>query len=203
MTGFNRSHAILGGSDQCIAAHPSDLAVAFAALGARNQTIGPQGERGIPISDSYLEPGNRPDGENVLEPCESILAVELPHSTASSHSLFLKMGDPQGLDFALVSVAVAAEFTGGVLRHVRIALGGVGTIPWRARAAEDRIEGHTPSEGLFAAAAEETLAEAKPRHHNQFKVSLAKRTMISALNRLAKIVTATPPPTLMPAQLQA
>jgi xanthine dehydrogenase YagS FAD-binding subunit len=184
LAGFNRSHAVLGGSTHCIATHPSDFAVALAAVDASVQVIGPQGEREIPIVDFYLRPEDNPERETVLRPGELILAVKLPHSASARHSLYLKIRDRQSFEFALASAAVAAELTGGTLRNVRIALGGVGTVPWRASSAERILEGQVPSESLFASAADEALAGATAYKHNGFKVGLAKRTLVAALQQL-------------------
>jgi xanthine dehydrogenase YagS FAD-binding subunit len=184
--GFNRSHAILGGSEHCIATHPSDFAVALTALGAVVRVQGSQGEREIPIEQFYLQPGSTPDRETTLKPGELILAVKLPHSPASGRSLYLKVRDRQSYEFALASAAVAAELNGGLLRNVRIALGGVGTVPWRAREAETVLEGKPPSELIFESAADAALAGAHPLRHNAFKVPLAKKTLVTALLRLTE-----------------
>jgi xanthine dehydrogenase YagS FAD-binding subunit len=187
LTGFNRSHAILGGSDRCIATHPSDFAVALTALDARVQAAGPLGEREIPITEFYLQPGDTPERETTLAPGELILAVKLPHSAATGRSLYLKVRDRQSFEFALASVAVAAEIADGVMKGVRIALGGVGTVPWRARPAEELLEGRAPSMELFSSAARAALADAHPRRHNAFKAPLARQTLVSALRRLADL----------------
>jgi xanthine dehydrogenase YagS FAD-binding subunit len=187
ISGFNRSHAVLGASDHCIATHPSDFAVALTALDARLHVIGPDGEREIPITEFYLQPGTTPEKETVLRPGELILAVKLPHSASARRSLYLKVRDRQSFEFAIASAAVAAQFANGVLKEVRVALGGVGTVPWRANAAESILEGHAPSAGLFSAAAEEALSGARPMKHNAFKVPLAKRTIVAALQRLTEL----------------
>jgi xanthine dehydrogenase YagS FAD-binding subunit len=184
--GFNRSHAVLGGSDHCIATHPSDFAVALVALEAVVHVRGPAGEREIPISGFYLEPGSTPDRETVLGPGELILAVKLPNSSSKGRSLYLKVRDRHSFEFALASAAVAAETADGVLRNVRIALGGVGTVPWRSRAAESVLEGSAPSATLFSSAAEAALAGARPLRHNAFKVPLARKTLVAALQKLTQ-----------------
>jgi xanthine dehydrogenase YagS FAD-binding subunit len=186
LEGFNRSHAILGGSDHCIATHPSDFAVALIALDARVRVTGPGGPREIPLTEFYRLPGDTPERETVLEPGDLIVAVTLPHSEAPRRSCYLKVRDRQSFEFALASAAVAAEISGGVLRNVGIALGGVGTMPWRARTAEQALEGQAPSLALFAAAAGAALADAHPRRHNAFKVPLAKRTLVAALQQLTE-----------------
>jgi xanthine dehydrogenase YagS FAD-binding subunit len=185
--GFNRSHAILGGSDHCIATHPSDFAVALTALDARIRLAGPAGDREVPITEFYRLPGETPEQETVLRPGELILAVVLPHPESARSSHYLKVRDRQSFEFALASAAVAAEITDGIWRYVRVALGGVGTVPWRARAAERELEGRRASAALFAAAAEAELAAAQPRAHNAFKVPLARQTLVTALGQLADL----------------
>jgi xanthine dehydrogenase YagS FAD-binding subunit len=187
LEGCNRSHAILGGSEHCIATHPSDFAVALVAFDALVHVLGPAGERDIPIAEFYLQPGATPERETVLQPGELILAVKLPHSAAALRSLYLKVRDRQSFEFALASAAVAADFSQGTMANARIALGGVGTVPWRARSAERLLEGHAPSPELFSAVAEEALAGAQPRRFNAFKVPLAKRTLVTALQQLAEM----------------
>jgi len=184
--GFNRSHAILGGSEHCIATHPSDLAVALTALDARIRVAGPDGEREIPITEFYLPPGDTPQRETTLERGELILAVHLPHAPSARNSHYFKVRDRQSFEFALASSAVAADLVEGKFAHVRIALGGVGTVPWRARAAERVLEGQAPSEMLFAGAAAEAVTGAVPRRHNAFKTTLIQRTLAAALRRLAE-----------------
>jgi xanthine dehydrogenase YagS FAD-binding subunit len=185
--GYNRSHAILGGSEHCIATHPSDFAVALTALDARVRVAGPAGEREIPINDFYLPPGNTPEQETRLGAGELIVAVVLPHSDSARHSLYLKVRDRQSFEFALASAAVAAEVADGIWRNVRIALGGVATVPWRARTAEQALEGRRPSPAAFAAAAAAELSAAHPRRHNAFKLALAQQTLASALGSLADL----------------
>jgi xanthine dehydrogenase YagS FAD-binding subunit len=187
LAGFNRSHAILGGSNHCIATHPSDFAVALTALDAVVQVRGPQGEREIPITQFFLQPGATPERETSLQPSELILGVKLPHSPSSGRSLYLKVRDRRSFEFALASAAVAAQVDGGVLTNVRIALGGVGTVPWRAREAETLLEGRPPTELAFDSAAEAALAGAHPLRHNAFKVPLAKKTLVAALQRLTDL----------------
>jgi xanthine dehydrogenase YagS FAD-binding subunit len=184
IAGFNRSHARLGGSDQCIATHASDFAVALTALDAQVRVSGSEGERDIAITDFYLKPGNAPHHETVLRTGELITAILLPHSASSGRSLYLKVRDRQSYEFALASAALAAEYDGGILRNVRVALGGIGTVPWRSRSAEAVLEGQPATPLLFAAAADAELAAAQPLQHNAFKVTLAKQTLISALQRL-------------------
>jgi xanthine dehydrogenase YagS FAD-binding subunit len=188
LAGFNRSHAILGGSEQCIATHPSDFAVALVAVDAQVHVAGPAGERNIPIAAFHLPPGNTPERETVLQPGELITAVLIPHTAAHGRSLYLKVRDRKSYEFALASAAVAAEGgDGGIWKNVRVALGGVGTVPWRSRAAEGILEGKAPDPRLFAAAADAELAAARPHRFNAFKIPLAKRTLVTALQRLAQL----------------
>ena len=183
LDGFNRGHAILGVSGQCIATHPSDVAVALVAFDAVVHTLGPSGARRIPIADFYLRPGDTPDVENPLEHGELIVAVDVPGSTLAGGSLYLKFRDRQSYEFALVSVAAALDVSQGVVRDVRLALGGVGTVPWRARLAEDHLRGAPATVEEFGAAMDAELAGAEVRQHNAFKVPLARRAAVRGLTR--------------------
>jgi xanthine dehydrogenase YagS FAD-binding subunit len=136
LNGINRGHAVLGTSEHCIATHPSDLAVALVALDAVVHTEGPSGERAIPIDDFFLLPGNTPHREHPLEHGELIVAIVVPASPVARTSLYLKVRDRESYEFAVVSVAVALRLEAGVIADVRLALGGVGTKPWRAHCAE-------------------------------------------------------------------
>ena len=179
--GYNRIHAILGGSDQCIATHPSDMAVAMMALDAVVQTRGPKGARSIPISDFHLVPGNTPERETVLEHGELIVAVDLPASPFAARSHYLKVRDRASYAFAMSSVATALELQNGVVRSARIALGGVGTKPWRAYAAEKALVNQPLNQNTLQAAAKAAVQGAKPQKYNSFKVELTKRTVMRAL----------------------
>ncbi|MHC5827783.1 MAG: FAD binding domain-containing protein, partial [Nostoc sp.] len=137
--GYNRIHAIFGGSDRCIATHPSDMAVAMIALDAVVQTRSPKGERSIPLADFHLLPGDTPERETVLEHGELIVAVDLPGSTFAKRSHYLKVRDRASYAFAMTSVAAALDIQNGMIRSARIALGGVGTKPWRAYEAEKAL----------------------------------------------------------------
>lgn len=185
LAGFNRSHAILGGSEHCIATHPSDFAVALTAVGAIVQVRGSQGQRDVAIGDFYLQPGSTPERETSLAEGELIVAVKLPHAPASTRSLYLKVRDRQSFEFALASAAVVADLKDGRLKDVRIAMGGIATVPWRARSAEALLEGKEPSDLIFTAAADAALEGARPLRHNAFKVPLAKKTLVAALHGLA------------------
>jgi xanthine dehydrogenase YagS FAD-binding subunit len=183
--GINRGHAVLGTSEHCIATHPSDLAVALVALDAVVHTEGPRGARAIPIDDFYLLPGDTPDREHALEHGELIVAIELPAAPLARTSLYLKVRDRESYEFALASAAVALRVERGVIADVRLALGGIATKPWRARRAEQVLMGAAAEVTSFARAAREELAPAAPRGLNAFKVQLAQRTIIRALELAA------------------
>jgi xanthine dehydrogenase YagS FAD-binding subunit len=183
--GYNRIHAILGTSEHCIATHPSDMAVAMMALEATVHMRGPQGERNVPLNEFYLVPGSTPDRENVLTPGELITHVTLPPLAAGTRSCYLKRRDRASYEFALASAAVVAHMAGNDIQRIRIALGGVGTKPWRSREAERALEGKNANGRNFRAAAEAALKDATPQRDNAFKAELAKRTLTRAL----KVVT--------------
>ncbi|WP_411153002.1 FAD binding domain-containing protein [Streptomyces sp. A30] len=175
--GFNRMHAILGASDVCVATHPSDVAVAFAALEATVRLLGPDGERTVPFADFLLRPGNTPNREQALRKGELITAVEIPALPRPLKSGYLKVRDRQSYEFALTSAAVALHIRSGVIREAKVAAGGVGTVPWKLPAVEKHLVGERPSESLWAAAAERAADGARPLDHNRFKVALLKRTV--------------------------
>jgi xanthine dehydrogenase YagS FAD-binding subunit len=179
--GFNRIHAILGGSEHCIATNPSDMAVAMMALEATVQLKGPKAERTIALRDFYLVPGSTPNRETVIAPGELITSVTLPRLASGTRSYYLKRRDRASYEFALASAAVVAQMQGKQVQRIRIALGGVGTKPWRSIEAEKALEGRDASQQNFRAAAEAALKDAKPMHDNAFKVVLAKRTLVRAL----------------------
>jgi xanthine dehydrogenase YagS FAD-binding subunit len=179
--GYNRIHAVLGTSDSCIATHPSDMAVALVALDARVRILGAQGERVIPIGELHLLPGGHPQRETTLAAGELITAVEVPQLSFATRSLYLKVRDRASFAFALTSAAVALDVDGGAVRDARVALGGVGTKPWRAREAEEVLRGRPATVESYRAAADAALAGAVPREHNGFKVELARRTVVRAL----------------------
>jgi len=184
LDGFHRGHAILGTSDKCIATHPSDVAVALAALDAVVLTHGPSGERAIGIDDFFLLPGDTPEREHPLEHGELITAIEVPAAPVARRSLYLKFRDRQSYEFALASVAAAIRVEDGTVAEVRLALGGVATKPWRARRAEASLLGQPATEASFVTAARQELAQATPRQQNAFKVELAQRAIVRALNTL-------------------
>jgi xanthine dehydrogenase YagS FAD-binding subunit len=179
--GFNRTQAILGVSDTCIASNPSDMNVALMALEAIVHIQGTRGERSVAIDDFFLLPGTTPERETVLEPGDLITYVSLPAPAGGSRSLYLKLRDRASYEFALASAAVIATVTDGRLSHVRIALGGVGTKPWRSREAEAALDSASPDEASFERAAAAALANARPQSQNGFKVELAQRCLIQAL----------------------
>jgi xanthine dehydrogenase YagS FAD-binding subunit len=179
--GLNRGHAILGTSEHCIATHPSDVAVPLVAFDAVVQTRGPSGPREIAIDDFYLLPGDTPDVEHPLEHGELIAAIEVPPLELARNSLYFKFRDRRSYEFALVSVAAALEVRDGAVAEVRLALGGIGTKPWRARRAEAELNGAPATAERFAAAAAAELEPADVREHNAFKVELAQRAIVRAL----------------------
>ncbi len=181
LQGFNRMHAVLGTSEHCIATHPSDMAVAMMALEAVVHVQGPKGDRSIPLEEFYYVPGSTPDRENVLIHGDLITHVTLPASAAGTRSYYLKRRDRASYEFALASAAVVAQMQGGRIQRVRIALGGIGTKPWRSKEAEQALEGKEASEQNFRQAAEAALRGAKPQRDNAFKIELAKRTLVRAL----------------------
>lgn len=181
LDGFNRTHAVLGASDHCIATHPSDMCVAMAALDAVIHVEGPKGKRTIPFAEFHKLPGNTPNIENALEPGDLVTYVDLPKQLEGAKSVYLKLRDRASYEFALASAAVVARVEGGYIRYVRVAMGGVGTRPWRSHEAEAALMGKAANPANFRAAAEAALAKAKPRTDNAFKVELAKRCLVRSL----------------------
>jgi xanthine dehydrogenase YagS FAD-binding subunit len=183
---LNRGHAILGVSESCIATHPSDVAVPFVAFDAVVHTAGPQGERIIPIDEFYLPPGDTPQIEHPLAQGELVSAIHLPPSPLAAGSLYLKFRDRQSYEFALVSVCAALTVKDGVIADARVALGGVGTKPWRAHRAEEELRGAPANDDSFARAAAAELSIATPRRGNAFKVTLAERAIVRGLRHAMK-----------------
>jgi xanthine dehydrogenase YagS FAD-binding subunit len=179
--GANRTLAILGTSPSCIATYPSDMCVALAALEATVQVRGPKGEREVAFADFHLLPGNTPDRETVLEPGDLVTSVTLPPARKGSKQHYLKLRDRVSYEFALSSAAVVIELDGEKIGRARVALGGVGTKPWRAPEAEAVLVGQTPDAALFRKAGEAAVKDAKPQSQNGFKVELAKRCVVHAL----------------------
>ena len=183
--GFHRIHAILGASPSCIATHPSDMAVALVALDAVVHLRGVEGERKVPLTELYQQPGDRPDIETVLKPGELITQISLPASALAARSAYRKVRDRASYAFALVSVGAALSVEDGRVADVRIALGGVAHKPWRAFKAEQALRGQPATAEAFAAAAEAELAEARPLKDNAFKIELLRRTIVATLDNLA------------------
>ncbi|MDQ7905385.1 xanthine dehydrogenase family protein subunit M [Phytohabitans sp. ZYX-F-186] len=181
--GINRGHAVLGTSPHCIATHPSDLAVALVALDALVHVIGPGGSRAIAIDDFFVLPGDAPQREHPLAQGELIVAVDLPGEVIAARSTYVKVRDRQSYEFALVSVAAALTVSEGVVRDVRLALGGVGTKPWRARIAEAELMDAPATRESYERAAAAELSGADVRRYNAFKVPLAERTIARVLER--------------------
>jgi xanthine dehydrogenase YagS FAD-binding subunit len=183
--GYHRGLAILGASESCIATHPSDMAVALAALDAVVHVQGPHGERAIALTDFHRLPGDEPQRDTVLAHGELITAVDLPPLAFAAHSMYRKVRDRASYAFALVSVAAALDLADGVVRDVRLALGGVAHKPWRALRAEEILRGAPATEESFRRAADAELAQAQPLAQNAFKVPLARSTIVRTLLTLA------------------
>jgi xanthine dehydrogenase YagS FAD-binding subunit len=183
--GVNRMHAILGMSDQCIAVHPSDMCVALAALDATVHVEGPNGPRVINFSEFHRLPANEPQQDNTMQPGELVVAVELPPSDFGSNHTYIKVRDRLSYAFALVSVAAALRMENGVIADARLALGGVAHRPWRDHAAEEMLRNQKPDESQFRRCADRILREAKGQGGNDFKIELARRTIVRALRQAA------------------
>jgi xanthine dehydrogenase YagS FAD-binding subunit len=184
--GFNRMHAILGGSSACVATHPSDMCVALVALDAVVHTDGPGGSRSMPLVNLHRLPGGQPEVETELTPHELITAVELPPLPFAARSTYRKVRDRASYAFALVSVAAALDVADGTVRDVRLALGGVAPKPWRAWKAERALRGQPATGASFRAAADAELADAAGLRDNGFKIELARRTITAVLAGLAE-----------------
>ena len=187
---FNRIHAILGASNECIATNPSDMNVALAALNATVHVIGPKGKRTIPFAEFHRLPGNTPQLDTNLQPGELITAVELPAPKFTRHSYYLKVRDRKSYAFALVSVAAGLEISGNTIQSAGLALGGVAHKPWRSPEAERFLVGAIASPDAFKKAADFALAGAQPQEHNAFKIELAKQGVVRALTLAAQGVQA-------------
>jgi xanthine dehydrogenase YagS FAD-binding subunit len=183
--GLTRQHAILGASPQCIAVHPSDMCVALAALGAIVHVSSAAGQRQIAFADFHRLPGDQPEHDTTLEPGDLITHIELPPAAQfAAHSAYLKFRDRASYAFALVSVAVALDIgDDGAVREARIALGGVAHKPWRVPAAEALLAGQQPSAALFASAADALLSGAQGQGENDFKIDMARRAVVRALEQ--------------------
>ncbi|WP_432077023.1 FAD binding domain-containing protein [Streptomyces wuyuanensis] len=185
IAGIQRMHAILGTSDHCIALHASDVAVPLTALDALVHVQGADGARTVPLTQFYLPPGDTPHIENVLRHGELITAVEIPLLPAAARSHYIKVRDRVSYEFALTSAGVALVQEDGVIREARVALGGVGTVPWRAWDAEDVLRDAPAGADTFLAAARAALGGARPLPGTAFKVELAQRTLIRTLETVA------------------
>jgi len=181
ITGHNRTLAILGTSEHCIATNPSDMCVAMTALEATVHIQSPKGTRTVAFGDFHLLPGNTPQRETVLEPGDLITHVTLPPPIGGSKQLYLKLRDRASYEFALASAAVVLTVAGGNIRRARIALGGVGTKPWRSPEAEAALIGKPANDTTFRQAAEAALRSARPQSENGFKIELARRCVTYAL----------------------
>ena len=187
LNGINRSHAILGTSDDCIATNPSDMCVALAMLDAVVLTHTPSNrQRRINFAEFHLLPGTTPQLETVLEHGEIIAHIEIPFSASAKRSHYLKVRDRASYEFALASAAVGLELEGSVIRKARIGLGGVATKPWRSTEAEATLDGKPANHETFVAAAEAAFSSARARKHNAYKIELGKRTLVRALEELLR-----------------
>ena len=184
--GFNRNLAILGTSKDCIASNPSDQNVALTALEATIHIQGKSGSREVPIHSFYVVPGNTPHIETVLQPGDLITGVTLPPPRPSVRSLYLKLRDREAYEFALASAAVQLGTQGNRITFARVALGGVGTKPWRSLEAEHALEGRPVDLATFRHAAQEALRSARPQSENAFKVDLSQRCLVRALTLATK-----------------
>lgn len=184
--GLNRMHAILGTSPACIATHPSDMCVALAALGATVLVIGPQGGRSISLTSFHRLPGDTPQRDTNLEPHELVTAIELPETGFAENCTYLKIRDRLSYAFALVSVAAAMTLEGTTIVEARIALGGVAPKPWRDPLTEWKIRGQPANQATYRMAADMLLSEAKGFAHNAFKIDLARRAIVRALDQAAR-----------------
>lgn len=183
--GVNRIHAILGASETCIAVHPSDMCVALAALDAEVEVEGPHGRRSIPFGRFHRLPDATPERDNTLEPGELVTAVVLPPADFGAHHTYVKIRDRLSYAFALVSVAVAMKIKDGNVDDVRLAMGGVAHKPWRDRSSEEALCGKRPDTDAFKGFADSLLRDAKGQGHNDFKIELARRTVVRALLQAA------------------
>lgn len=193
LTGYNRIHAILGTSDQpaesaCIATHPSDMCVALAALEAVVQITGPNGDRSVPMADFHRLPGNEPQRDNTLQPGELVTSIDLPPNGFPEHFTYIKLRDRSSYAFALVSVAVGLEMgEDRMITNARLAMGGVAHKPWRKPEAEQLLIGQPAIDETFRAVAESLLDGAKGYGHNTFKIELAKRAIVRALQEAVEM----------------
>ncbi|MDT5098013.1 MAG: xanthine dehydrogenase YagS FAD-binding subunit [Mycobacterium sp.] len=184
--GYVRYHAILGASENCVAVHPSDMAVAMAALDTDVLFVDGDGEHRIPLTEFHRLPGDRPEVDTVLPPGALITAVEIPAPPEGARSTYRKVRDRASYAFALTSVAAEVVVDDGTVSSARIALGGIAHKPWRARRVEQRLVGSPPTEDAFRAAADAELEHAEPLPGNEFKVELTRRTIVATLTSLTE-----------------
>ncbi|MFR9787680.1 FAD binding domain-containing protein [Streptomyces sp. MB22_4] len=184
LEGVHRDHAVLGHSEQCIATHPSDMAVALAALDARVELYGTDGTRSVPVADFHRLPGEHPERDTEIRPGEIVTGVLLPTATAGLPSAYRKARDRASYAFALASVAVVLRLADGVIAHVGLAFGGLAHKPWRARRAEEALRGAAPTPAALERAVDLELAAARPLGENAFKVPLARNLALDVLGRL-------------------
>jgi xanthine dehydrogenase YagS FAD-binding subunit len=187
LEGVNRTHAVLGVSDHCIATYPGDFGQALIALDASVDIAGSGGARTIPFAKLHRQPAGRPDQETTLRPGELIVSFTVPVAPWMRRSLYLKIRDRESYEFALASAAVALDLRDGTVHEARIALGGVSTVPWRAQEAEAALRGKAMDEEAVAAAADAAFTGAKGHGHNDFKIDLGKRTLSRALQQAAAL----------------
>jgi xanthine dehydrogenase YagS FAD-binding subunit len=189
LDGFNRSHAVLGTSEHCIATYPGDFAQALIALDATVEIASADGRRNLPFAALHRQPGDAPDIEHTLQPGEMLTSFFIPAAPWTRRSLYLKVRDRESYEFALASALVALDLdrgaAGRTVREARIALGGVATVPWRSSAAESALKGKPLNAESKKAAADAAFAEAIPQEHNAYKVELGKRTLMRALDQAA------------------
>lgn len=187
LEGVNRQHAVLGASQHCIASYPGDFAQALVALDAVVEVSDAAGRRQIPFSELHTPPADKPYIETSLAPGDLITGFRIPVTPFARRSLYLKIRDRESYEFALASAAVALDLSQGRIREARIALGGLATVPWRAREAEAALLNKPADEATFQAAADAALNAAQPHAHNAFKIELGKRTLVRALTEAAAL----------------
>jgi xanthine dehydrogenase YagS FAD-binding subunit len=185
LEGFNRSHAIFGTSEQCIATYPGDFAQALIAFDAGVEIADAGGARLVPFSDLHVPPSTTPYIETTLAPGDLITGFRIPPTPFARRSLYLKIRDRESYEFALASAAVALDVRDGIIAAARIALGGLATVPWRATAAEAALVNNRADEQAFQRAAEAAFSQVAPRKHNAFKVELGRQTLVRALQQAA------------------
>lgn len=185
LDGYNRMHAVLGTSRHCIATYPGDFAQALIALDALVDVAGVHGSRRMPFAELHRRPGQTPGIETTLPPGDMIVSFFIPAAPCTRRSLYLKVRDRESYEFALVSAAIALDLRKGRVRDVRIALGGVATVPWRATRAEAALKGKAINARSIAAAAQAAFAGARGHEHNKFKIALGRRALVRALGQAA------------------